>query len=280
MVVLTAFPKRKPIGVFDSGVGGLTVLKALRRELPGRDFVYIGDTARVPYGRKPREMVQAFAYGITAYLVDQGVEGVVVACNTASAAALPALSNEFDVPVWGVIEPGVEAARRATRTGVVGVIGTKGAIASGSYQKRLEAAGLRVWAKACPLFVHLVEEGLADSSEAVMLAQFYLLDRPEIDTLILGCTHYPMLRGTLQSVLGSGVNLVASDLTTAELVKHELGNGDTGEPGHITHLVTGDTLAYQHTANVIGGVEGEIRQLEITKLVALQREFAEPRAAL
>lgn len=261
----------KPVGVFDSGVGGLTVLKALRRALPERDFLYVGDTARVPYGRKPREMVEAFAYGITAYLVEHEVEAVMVACNTASAAALPTLQSEFDIPVWGVIDPGVEAARRATKSGVVGVIGTQGAIASGSYQKRLEAHGLAVWARACPLFVHLVEEGLAESEEAEMLARHYLADRPEIDTLILGCTHYPMLRGVLQRVVGPDVTLVGSDETAAELVRGVLGTSDTGQAGRITHLVTGDTLAYQHTARVIGGVDGEIRQLDVTQLMALQK---------
>jgi glutamate racemase len=262
----------RPIGVFDSGVGGLTVLKALRAALPERDFLYLGDTARVPYGRKPREMVEAFAHGITTYLVEHGVEAVVVACNTASAAALPALQDEFDVPVWGVIEPGVEAARRVTRSRMIGVIGTQGAIASGSYQRRLEGHGLTVWAKSCPLFVHLVEEGLADSDEAEMLARYYLDGRPHIDTLILGCTHYPMLRGVLQRVLGPGVALVGSDETTAEIVRASLGgNGASGRAGRITHLVTGDVLAYQHTARVIGGVDGEIRQLDVTQLSAVQR---------
>jgi glutamate racemase len=261
----------RPIGVFDSGVGGLTVLKALHQELPGRDFIYIGDTARVPYGRKPRAMVEAFAYGITAYLVDQGVDAVLIACNTASAAALPALRNEFEVPIWGVIEPGVEAACRATRSGIVGVIGTKGAIASGSYQRRLEACGLQVWGKACPLFVHLVEEGLAESDEARMLARHYLSDRPNIDTLILGCTHYPILRGVLQDEVGADVELVGSDFTAAELLKRELGDGGGENSGRITHFVTGDTLAYQHTAQVIGGVDGDIHPLDVTKLAALQR---------
>ena len=258
------------VGVFDSGVGGLTVLKALRRELPGRDFLYLGDTARVPYGRKPRAMVQAFAYGITAYLVEQGVEGIVIACNTATAAALPGLRGEFEVPIWGVIEPGVEAARRATRTGFVGVIGTRGAIHSGAYQARLEAHGLKVWARPCPLFVHLVEEGLADTDEAEMLTRYYLDGCPDIDTLILGCTHYPVLRGVIQRVIGPAVRLVGSDETTAELVKRELGPGAGGQ-GRITHLVTGDVLSYQHTAKVIGGVDGEIRALDVTKLAALQK---------
>jgi glutamate racemase len=151
----------RPIGIFDSGVGGLTVLKALRRKLPHRDFIYLGDTARVPYGRKPAAMVVEFAYGITEFLRRMGVEGVVIACNTASASALPGLAGEFALPIWGVIDPGVETAARVTRTGRVGVIGTKGAIASGAYQRRLEQRGLMVWARACPMLVHIVEEGLA-----------------------------------------------------------------------------------------------------------------------
>ena len=131
----------RPIGVFDSGVGGLTVLKSLRQRLPQQDFLYLGDTARVPYGRKPSAMVQEFAREVLQFLLAQGVQPVVIACNTASACALPELADEAPVPVWGVIEPGVEAACRMTRSGSVGVIGTKGTVASGAYQSRLEARG-------------------------------------------------------------------------------------------------------------------------------------------
>lgn len=254
----------KRIGVFDSGVGGLTVLKALRRELPGRDFIYVGDTARVPYGRKPPEMVAGFAHAITSFLVEQGVEAVVVACNTASSAALPRLTEEFTVPVWGVIEPGVEAAIRATRSRSVGVIGTAGTIRSGAYQRRLEARGLSVWTRACPLFVHLVEEGLADSREAELLAAHYLEGRPELDTLILGCTHYPVLRTVLQRAAGESVRLVGSDDAIAEMVKPVL--GDAPGQGTITHYVTGDARAYEHTAQVIGGVDGAIIELDVNRV--------------
>lgn len=262
-------PFHEPIGVFDSGVGGLTVLKALHERLPHRDFIYLADTARVPYGRKPRAMVEEFARGITTLLVELGVCGVVVACNTASAAALPQLAAETPVPVWGVIEPGVEAARRATRTGKVGVIGTKGAISSGAYQRRLEAAGLEVWARACPMFVHLVEEGLADSPEAALLARYYLADRPEIDTMILGCTHYPLLRRTLANELGSSVQLVESAAITAEVVSDALGDTESRRPGQIAHLVTGDIAAYRHTAEVIGGVDGDFVSLDVAKLATV-----------
>ena len=255
----------RPLGVFDSGVGGLTVLKALRKMLPRQDFLYFGDTARVPYGRKPPEMVRGFAYEIVTFLERQGVAGVVVACNTASACALPQLAAGMPIPVWGVIEPGVEAARRTTRTGRVGVIGTKGTIASGVYQSKLEAVGLKVWARSCPMFVHLVEEGLAESDDAEVLARHYLDDRPDIDTLILGCTHYPVLQPTLQRVLGDSVALVSSADATAELVAAALGAAAAGS-GSITHYVTGGVHAYQHTAEAIGGVEGRVIPLDVNRL--------------
>ena len=192
------YPLDRPIGIFDSGVGGLTVLKALRRKLPHRDFIYLGDTARVPYGRKPAAMVADFAFGITEFLRRMDVEGVVIACNTASASALPEMAGRFSMPIWGVIDPGVAAAASLTRTGRVGVIGTKGTIASGAYQQRLVERGLTVWARACPMLVHIVEEGLAGSPECDLLLHHYLDDRAhhdQMDTLILGCTHYPRFRG-------------------------------------------------------------------------------------
>ncbi len=264
---------RRPIGVFDSGVGGLTVLKALRGRLPDQNFLYLGDTARVPYGRKPKAMVQEFAREVVDFLVEQGVEAVVIACNTASACALPLLSDNAPVPVWGVIEPGVEAACRMTKTRSVGVIGTKGTVASGAYQSRLEARGLRVWARACPMFVHLVEEGLAESAEAELLARHYLSDRPDLDTLILGCTHYPVLAGVIQRVAGDSVSLVSSAEVTAEMVKGALAAGrgkPNGHTGRIVHFVTGDVLAYKHTAEVIGGVEGDLIPLDVTTLAREQ----------
>jgi glutamate racemase len=255
----------RPIGVFDSGVGGLTVLQALRRRLPHRDFLYLGDTARVPYGRKPPEMVWDFSRQIVDYLWKCGAEAIVIACNTASAVALPDLAADCPIPVWGVIEPGVEAATRATRTGHVGVIGTRATIASGAYQRRLEARGCRTWAQACPMLVHAVEEGLADSPEAELLARHYLEPRPAIDTLVLGCTHYPLLRETLRRAVGDGVALVDSAEVTAETVGAALGADGAGS-GRVRHLVTGDPAAFAHTARVIGGVEGEITALDVTEL--------------
>jgi glutamate racemase len=257
--------KQHPIGIFDSGVGGLTVLKALRQELPGRDFLYVGDTARVPYGRKPREMVEQFAWEITGFLLDQGADAVVIACNTASAASLPRLAEQMPIPVWGVVDPGVSAACKLTRTGRVGVIGTRGTIDSGAYQDRLRARGLEVWAQACPLFVHLVEEGLSDSEEAELLAHHYLDARPPIDALILGCTHYPLLENVLRRVLGDETAIVSSAQALAAMIRETLGPAPVAPgrlPGAVTHYVTGDAASYRHTAQRIGGVDGDIVKVD------------------
>lgn len=260
-------PLRHAIGVFDSGVGGLTVLSALRRRMPHRDFLYLGDTARVPYGRKPPAMVAEFARGIADFLCGLGIDGLVVACNTATAVALPQLEEQCPVPVWGVIDAGVEAATRASRSGLVGVIGTAGAIASGAYQRRLEARGLRVWAQACPMLVHIVEEGLCDSPEAELLVRNYLDGRGEIDTLILGCTHYPLLRAVLHRALGNRVALVDSAEVTAETVAQSFAPPPRCfAQGRVVHYVTGDPAAFAHTARVIGTVGGEIIPLPVTDL--------------
>jgi glutamate racemase len=263
----------RPIGIFDSGVGGLTVLKELRRRLPGSDFVYFGDTARVPYGRKPKEMVRVFAHEIAQFLEQLDVSGIVVACNTASAWALPELEQSVSVPVWGVIRPGAEAARRATHSGIVGIIGTRGTIASGVYQSALESFGFQVWAKACPMFVHLVEEGLADSPEAEVLVRHYLADAPPIDTLILGCTHYPLLAPLIQRVAGEGVSLVSSADVVAEVVEASLSGVPQRGAGQVLHYVTGSVSAYIHSAGVIGGVDGKVVPLDVTRLADAGMNF-------
>ncbi len=254
------------IGVFDSGVGGLTVLRALHSRLPGHDFLYLGDTARVPYGRKPPRMVAQFAREIARFLLQQNAEALVIACNTASSAVLPQLAQEVPVPVWGVIEPGVAAALRASRGGKTGIIATQGTISSGVYQRKLEAHGLQTWAQACPLLVHIVEEGLADSAEADLLLKHYLRDRPpDLDTLILGCTHYPVLRQAIARVVGPEITLIDSANEISHVVSAQLPE-PAGHAGTITHYVTGDALAYEHTAHVIGGVDGEIRTLSVSDL--------------
>ena len=248
------------IGVFDSGVGGLTVLQALRKRLPQRDFLYVGDTGTRAVRPQAAPMVAGFACEIADYLCGRGVEAIVVACNTASAVALPELEKRCKVPVWGVVDAGVEAATRATRTGHVGVIATRATIASEAYQRRLEARGLRVWARDCPMLVHLVEEGLAESEEADVLARHYLSGRPEIDTLILGCTHYPLLRAPLQRAAGDRVRLVDSAEVTAERVAATMENeGD----GQVTYYATGDTKAFAHTARMMGAAGEAVHAIEL-----------------
>ena len=202
-----------PIGVFDSGMGGLTVLRALHERLPAEDLLYFGDTARVPYGTKGERTVRAFAEQDALFLVERGVKMVVVACNTASAFAIDHLREVLPVPVLGVIEPGVETALARTRGGRVGVIATLGTVNSNRYQELLtEGVGeARVAALPCPLFVPLVEEGMIDHPITRSVVEEYLAPlRGEVDTLILGCTHYPLLKGVVGEFMGPDVALVDS----------------------------------------------------------------------
>lgn len=215
-----------PIGVFDSGIGGLTVLRALLERLPGESFVYFGDTARVPYGNKSAETVTRFSRENVSFLMDRGVKLVVVACNTASAEALPALQAEFPVPVLGVIEPGARAATAMARRSRIGVIGTAATIRSQAYQKEILAIDPKaaVSATACPLFVPLVEEGWVDTDVTRMVAEAYLgpYKNGAVDVLVLGCTHYPLLSGVVGELLGPGVALVDSAVETAKEVRGTL----------------------------------------------------------
>lgn len=248
------------IGVFDSGVGGLTVLQALRKRLPQCDFLYVGDTARAPYGRKPASMVADYACEIADFLCGRGVDAIVVACNTASAVALPEVERRCAVPVWGVVDAGVDAATRATRSGHVGVIATQATIASEAYQHRLEARGFHVWARACPMLVHLVEEGLAESPEADVLVRHYLTAMPEVDTLILGCTHYPLLRGAVRRAVGARVRLVDSASVTAERVAAAI---EERGAGRVTYYATGDTKAFAHTVRMMGEAGHAVEAIEL-----------------
>jgi glutamate racemase len=208
-----------PVGIFDSGIGGLTVAHAVMRQLPHESVTYFGDTARVPYGPKSPDTVRRYSREIASFLVGEGVKALVVACNTATAHALPALRESLTIPVIGVIEPGARAALRATRNGHVGVIGTAGTIKSGAYERALRALepSLRVTARACPLFVPLVEEGWVDHEATRLVAREYLAPilREEVDTLVLGCTHYPLLKHVIADVLGDDVRLIDSAEETA-----------------------------------------------------------------
>lgn len=209
----------RPIGVFDSGIGGLTVAHEIIRQLPTESIVYFGDTARVPYGPKSPDTVCRYSREISGFLQQQDVKAIVIACNTATAHALPALRGELPIPVIGVVEPGARAAVSASRGGHIGVIGTAGTVRSGAYERAIRAIDpdVRVTARACPLFVPLVEEGWLDHPVTRAVAEEYLrpLIDAGVDTLVLGCTHYPLLKPLLCRELGTGVRLIDSAAETA-----------------------------------------------------------------
>jgi glutamate racemase len=217
----------RPIGIFDSGIGGLTVVAALRALLPHEDLIYLGDTGRYPYGTKSADVVRRYSFENTEFLVDKDIKLLVVACNTSTAVALDALQARYEIPVVGVVEPGAAAAAKATRNRKVGVIATEGTIRSGEYTRALRRlrADLEIYTRACPLFVPLAEEGWVDNEVAELAARQYLgsLAQSGIDTLILGCTHYPLLRTVIRKIIGAGVRLIDSGVVTATVVEQVLG---------------------------------------------------------
>jgi glutamate racemase len=229
-----------PIGIFDSGVGGLTVYRALRERLPRERFTYLGDTARVPYGTKSLATVERYAIENAKFLEARGVKMLVVACNTASALALPAVRESVAVPVVGMIEPGARAAVRAAAGGPVAVVATESTVKSGAYRRAIESltSKVEVVERACPLFVALAEEGWAETEVARMVAGEYLKDlRGRIGALVLGCTHYPILRRVIRETVGDGVTLIDSGEAAADAVAALLdaeGLGRTNaEPGGV-----------------------------------------------
>jgi glutamate racemase len=239
----------RPVGIFDSGIGGLTVAHEVIRQLPNESIIYFGDTARVPYGPKSPDTVRRYSREIAAFLRKQDVKAIVIACNTATAHALPALRDELPIPVIGVVEPGARAAvkaslgggRRSTRRGHVGVIGTAGTIRSRAYEHAIREidGDIRITAQACPLLVPLIEEGWIDHSVTRQVAEEYLrpLIKEEINALVLGCTHYPLLKPMLCRVLGSRVTLIDSAAETAAelkrvLVERDIEANGTSAPAH------------------------------------------------
>lgn len=235
----------RPIGVFDSGIGGLTVLKELVGALAGEQFIYLGDTARLPYGTKSREVIVRYSRENSEFLLAKGIKMLVVACNTSSAVALESIAGETAVPVIGVIEPGARAAARASRSGKIGVIGTEATIASGAYTRAIQKYRPRaeIYTRACPLLVPLVEEGFLEGEIAQKTVEHYLesLKASGIDTLLLGCTHYPLLRDLFQRVLGPEVKIVDSATATAAAVRerlHEMGLLRRGSRGSQSFFVT------------------------------------------
>jgi glutamate racemase len=252
---------RRPIGVFDSGIGGLTVVRALMHQLPHESLLYFGDTARVPYGNKSPETVRRYSREILDFLLGRDVKLVVVACNTASAHALEELRRVAPVPVEGVIEPGARAAVAASASGRIGVIGTAGTVASGAYARAIEAADGRVavTAQACPLFVPLVEEGWLDHAATRLIAEEYLapLRAKAIDTLVLGCTHYPLLKPLLASLLGPSIALIDSADETAAAVARALAastlHAPAGATGHAHFVVSDDPKRFVRVGKMFLG---------------------------
>ncbi|HEY6837482.1 MAG TPA: glutamate racemase [Geobacteraceae bacterium] len=262
----------KAIGIFDSGVGGLTVLKEIVRALPQEDTIYLGDTARVPYGTKSPETVTRYSRQITSFLVHRDIKLLVVACNTASAVSLEALKAEFSLPIVGVIEPGARRAAAVTRNGKVGVIGTEGTIKSSAYAKAIKRINpeIEVLTRACPLFVPLAEEGWEGSEVARLTAQTYLegLKGAGVDTLVLGCTHYPLLKGVIAEVMGDGVQLVDSAeetaRTVAEILRNEGALRPTAEKGNHHYFVTDVPAGFIKVGNrFLGGRLGDVYQVDI-----------------
>ena len=252
-----------PIGIFDSGVGGLTVARAILDQLPNESTLYIGDTARGPYGPRPLAEVREFALETMDYLVEQGVKAIVIACNTASAAMLRDARERYSIPVVEVIQPAVRRAVAATRSGIIGVIGTRATIDSKAYLHAFAAAPqLNVTSIPCPLFVEFVERGETSGPEITQVARQYLqpVMDAKVDTLVLGCTHYPLLTGVISYVMGEGVTLVSSAEETAKdlyriLVENELLRTKTATPATHRFLATGDAKAFETLARRFLGPE-------------------------
>ena len=250
-----------PIGIFDSGVGGLTVARAIIDQLPGESILYLGDTARGPYGPRPLAQVREFSLEIIDKLVAAGVKAIVIACNTASAAMLRDARERYEVPVIEVIQPAVRRAVSASRSGKIGVIGTNATIESGAYSDAFAAAPhLEITSQACPKFVEFVERGETSGAEITKIAQDYLkpLQEKQVDTLVLGCTHYPLLTGVISYVMGNDVTLVSSAEETAKdlyriLVEKNLLN-NSGNPTY-KFVSTGDTESFSKLARRFLGPE-------------------------
>ncbi len=265
----------RPIGVFDSGIGGLTVLAAIHKLMPWENTIYLGDTARVPYGTKSPEVVTRYALNNASFLAQKGIKLLVVACNTASSVALPALEKVLHIPVIGVIEPGARRALQVSKKKVIGVLGTEGTIASRAYDNALISLEprVKVFPKPCPLFVPLAEEGWGDHPVAFQVANEYLRSwskENRLDSLILGCTHYPLLVPAIAKAVGPGTQLVDSASAVAEAVLALLNKSEEGpEPnplprGTREYFVTDVPERFSHVGQrFLGGPLGEIHQVDL-----------------
>jgi len=252
--------KCAPVGVFDSGVGGLTVAREIVRQLPDENIVYFGDTARVPYGSKSKENIIRFSEQIIRFLMTKDVKAIVIACNTASALALDAVREKFDIPILGVVVPGARAAYEATQNKRIGVIGTSATVQSKMYTKIIRGmdSEVEVIEKACPLFVPLVEEGFRDHHVTGEIIDYYLnsMKYTDIDTLIMGCTHYPLLRSRIRKYLGESIHVVNPAYETAMDLKillesHDMLNDGTGLHGNCRFFVSDAAEKFKNFANSV-----------------------------
>jgi len=264
----------KPIGVFDSGLGGLTVAKEIFRLLPNEDIVYFGDTGRTPYGPRSKDIVKEFSRQDANFLVEQSVKLIVVACNTASALALPEIESEYNVDMLGVIKPGAESAVKSTKNGKIGIIGTTGTIRSDVYAKEICALdpGIKVFSLACPLFVPLVEEGYVEKQATKYIAEDYLAPfrTNGVDTLVLGCTHYPVLKNVIREVLGDKVVLIDSAEETAQtvykyLVANSLLREKTADVLHKFYVSDMPDHFHQVAKHFFGDGISNVMRVDITK---------------
>ena len=245
------------IGIFDSGIGGLTVVKALMEHLSGYDIIYLGDTARTPYGTKSSETVKKYALENTEFLLSKGAKIVIIACNTASSVATEIVAENFDVPIFEVITPAVELSIKTSHKQCIGIIGTRATVKSGIYEKKIKEINpqARIYSKACPLLVPLVEEGWINKPETRMIVKKYLysLKVRQIDTLILGCTHYPLLKDIIQKKIGKRVNIIDSSIAVASnvkafLEKHQELDNMLSKKGRYTFFVSDVTEQFKKTA--------------------------------
>jgi len=261
-----------PIGLFDSGLGGLTVLRELQQVRPAESYVYLGDNARAPYGTKSEATIVRYANECTQFLLEQKIKLLVVACNTASSLALSSLEQILSIPVIGTIEPAVTTALESSSSGVIGVIGTDATIASGAYQRALVARNpkINVVAKPCPLFVPIVEQGMVSGEIVDKIVEMYLQEfkNSEIDTLILGCTHYPLLAEAINAYLGDRVRIVECSKAIAQQVSKLMGN-EVSNSQHVTRYYTTDSVGrFNHLAKLLI-TNGTVDAIQIAELPAL-----------
>ena len=265
----------KPIGVFDSGLGGLTCVSEMLKVLPKECIVYFGDTGRVPYGSRSEETIIKYVRGDINFLMSHDIKLIVAACGTASTVALPEISGEYSVPVIGVVEPAVSAAVSATKNGRIGVIGTAGTIAKGKYEKLISEKNseIKIFSKACPLFVPLVENGLTHHEITRLTCEMYLdeIKRQNVDTLILGCTHYPMLKDVIADFMGDGVTLIEPGRETALYIKNYLEKNNTEADGcektPYRYYVSDTVDGFEKNASLFMGQDiiGQVEKIDIER---------------